>query len=163
MSIKVAYGSKDGVLAAISAGGVPKGSFAVSRDSSELYFYGTDGGLHHISKKNQFNSMEEANAWIHKYDCTGQIISIQSNDIWGAYIVENDKELTLIAGDAVVKTYKTHLEFPTVGVSNVLYLAAEENDGKGYVYHWVESRGSYEIPADVLTEDSIEVINGGGA
>lgn len=163
MAIKVAYGSKDGILAAINAGGIPTGNFAVTKDSSEFFFYGTDGHLHQITQKDQFSSMEEANAWIHKYDCTGQIISIQSDDIWGAYIVENDNELTLIAGDAVVRTYKSHLEFPTVGVSNILYLATEENDGKGYIYHWVESRGSYEIPADTLTEDSVEVINGGGA
>lgn len=161
MALKLAYGSKESTMPAIESGGIPEGSLILTKDTAELFFYSPDKSLIQISRKNQFSSMEEANNWVKTYDCKGQIVSVHEGDVWGAYIVDDENNFNLIAGDSVVQTAATHLEFPTVGVSNVLYLATEEHEGKGYIYRWCESRGCYEIPADTNEELSIEVIDGG--
>ena len=65
------------------------------------------------------------------------------------------------AGGSSVKTAKTHLEFPTIGSPDVIYVATEENSGKGYIYVWCESLKCYERPDDSL--GNVSEIYGGSA
>lgn len=65
------------------------------------------------------------------------------------------------SGGSTVISARTHLEFPTVGSEDALYVATEENNGKGYLYRWCEGLNCYEKPYDDL--GSVSEICGGDA
>lgn len=69
-------------------------------------------------------------------------------------------------GAPSVQEYKTHLEFPNVGQANMIYIATDENDGKGLIYRYDVQAHKYFKPFD--TEGgggtgSFDVLYGGSA
>lgn len=67
----------------------------------------------------------------------------------------------LPAARTAVMTAPTHFEFPTIGLPDVVYIATNENEGKGYIYRWCDGLNCYEKPYDSL--DNVSEINGGSA
>lgn len=94
---KVAYGSRDNIKAAISSGVIPAGSIILTNDSEEIFFYDLEKNLKHYEEKYKFTSKEEAQSWIDKYDCSGQILSVQENNKCNIYVVGYDNKLNLIS------------------------------------------------------------------
>lgn len=58
------------------------------------------------------------------------------------------KYLSPISGGTAIMSASTHLDFPPVGNENLLYIATEENEGKGYLYIWSSKSRCYERPDD---------------
>ena len=56
MGVRVAYGKKGRISAAIASGTIPKDSLIITSDSkeSELYFYDANGEMKNISERKQF-------------------------------------------------------------------------------------------------------------
>lgn len=64
-------------------------------------------------------------------------------------------------GGTSIQVARTLAEFPPIGDDTTLYVATEENDGKGYIYRWCEGLHCYERPEDSL--DDVSEICGGCA
>lgn len=96
MGVRVAYGKKGKISAAIASGVIPKDSLIITSDSneSELYFYDVNGKLKNISERRQFGTLAEAQAWVNTYDCAGHIISVHNGSDWAPYIVTSDGVLS---------------------------------------------------------------------
>lgn len=65
-----------------------------------------------------------------------------------------------------IHEYGTHLEFPNVGETGHLYIAADENGGAGYVYRYDAEDHKYYKPFDEVNEGpgtAFDVIYGGSA
>lgn len=102
MGVRVAYGKKGRISAAIASGTIPKDSLIITSDSkeSELYFYDANGEMKNISERKQFETLTEAQAWVKTYDCAGHIISVHNGSDWVPYIVSADGKLSPVnAGD----------------------------------------------------------------
>ena len=78
MGVRVAYGKKGRISAAIASGTIPRDSLIITSDSkeSELYFYDANGEMKNISERKQFETLTEAQSWVKTYDCAGHIILI---------------------------------------------------------------------------------------
>lgn len=61
MGVRVAYGKKGRISAAIASGTIPKDSLIITSDSkeSELYFYDANGEMKNISERKQFETLTE--------------------------------------------------------------------------------------------------------
>ena len=102
MGVRVAYGKKGRISAAIASGTIPRDSLIITSDSkeSELYFYDANGEMKNISERKQFETLTEAQAWVKTYDCAGHIISVHNGSDWVPYIVSADGKLSPVnAGD----------------------------------------------------------------
>lgn len=105
MGVRVAYGEKERITNAIRNGTIPKDSIIIAKDSpessadAELFFYDQNSELTAISRRNRFVTFTEAEQWIEKYPCTGQIITVHNGTGWQAYIVSEDKKLMPIVSD----------------------------------------------------------------
>lgn len=99
MGVRVAYGKKNKISAAITSGVIPKDSLIITSDSkeSELYFYDSGGNLKSISERTQFETLAEAHAWVQTYDCVGRIISVHNGSDWVPYIVDASGQLSPIS------------------------------------------------------------------
>lgn len=109
MGVRVAYGKKGRISAAIASGTIPKDSLIITSDSkeSELYFYDANGEMKNISERKQFETLTEAQAWVKTYDCAGHIISVHNGSDWVPYIVSADGKLSPVnAGDISVGDVK---------------------------------------------------------
>lgn len=109
MGVRVAYGKKDKISAAITSGVIPKDSLIITSDSkeSELYFYDADGEMKSISERKQFETMTEAQAWVKTYGCAGHIISVHNGSDWVPYIVSADNKLSPVnTGEVAVGDIK---------------------------------------------------------
>lgn len=105
MGVRVAYGKKGRISAAIASGTIPRDSLIITSDSkeSELYFYDANGEMKNISERKQFETLTEAQAWVKTYDCAGHIISVHNGSDWVPYIVSADGKLSPVnAGDISV-------------------------------------------------------------
>ena len=103
MGVRVAYGKKGRISAAIASGTIPKDSLIITSDSkeSELYFYDANGEMKNISE------LTEAQAWVKTYDCAGHIISVHNGSDWVPYIVSADGKLSPVnTGDISVGDVK---------------------------------------------------------
>lgn len=100
MSVRVAYGKRKNIDAAITGGTIPKGTMIITRDEreSELFFYDTDGSLKEIAEKNRFETMTDAKAWVNKYPSAGNVITVHNGSDWIPYIVQDDNSLVPIEG-----------------------------------------------------------------
>lgn len=101
MGVRVAYGKKDKISAAIISGVIPKDSLIITSDSkeSELYFYDSDGNLKSISERTRFGTLTEARAWAKTYDCVGHIFSVYNGSDWVPYIVDASGQLSPISSN----------------------------------------------------------------
>ena len=109
MGVRVAYGKKGRISAAIASGTIPKDSLIITSDNkeSELYFYDTNGEMKNISERKQFETLTEAQAWVKTYDCAGHIISVHNGSDWVPYIVSADGKLSPVnTGDISVGDVK---------------------------------------------------------
>lgn len=89
MGVKIAHGSRDNINQAIAKKLIPDDSLIITRgESNELLFYDEDCGLTKLTSKNRFESFSQAQAWVKRYDCVGEIISIQNGTEWVPYIVQ---------------------------------------------------------------------------
>lgn len=112
MAIRVAYGEKDGVSAAIESGVIPQDSIIITKpddsDSSELMFYDKASVLAHIVAKTKFDSTDEAIEYAMANSRIGGVITILQGGKYTAYMVQADFSLTPIgAGDVPVATNTT--------------------------------------------------------
>lgn len=109
MGVRVAYGKKGRISAAIASGTIPKDSLIITSDNkeSELYFYDANGEMKNISERKQFETLTEAQAWVKTYDCAGHIISVHNGSDWVPYIVSADGKLSPVnTGDISVGDVK---------------------------------------------------------
>lgn len=107
MSIKVAFGPKNGVDAAILNDKIPMGCLIVTKSDSsesEFMFYDTSGAMRQIAPTTKFQSVEEYDQYVLDNDSsgraksvlTGRIISVLEDGVYNAYIVQEDgSRLTL--------------------------------------------------------------------
>lgn len=95
MSFNVVYAIKDKIKSSISDNTIPKESLILTDtdNETEAYYYDHRGKLKQITKKTSFKSMNQARTWISKYDYHGQVISIQKDNQWAPYIVDNNNHI----------------------------------------------------------------------
>ena len=119
MGVRVAYGKKGRISAAIASGTIPRDSLIITSDSkeSELYFYDANGEMKNISERKQFETLTEAQAWVKTYDCAGHIISVHNGSDWVPYIVSADGKLSPVnTGDITMICTKPERNAATVFV-----------------------------------------------
>lgn len=105
MGFNVVYSDKDKIESSIAQGGIPKESLILTRGEgeSEASYYDDQGNLKPITKKSIFGSMVDANLWISKYDCKGQLISVYIDGDWVPCVVdENNKIIPFISEDDTI-------------------------------------------------------------
>lgn len=105
MGFNVVYSDKDKIESSIAQGVIPKESLILSRGDTqaEASYYDDQGNLKPITRKNTFNSMVDANLWISKYDCKGQLISVNINGDWTPCVVtEENKIIPFISEEDVI-------------------------------------------------------------
>lgn len=104
MAVRIAYGGKDNIDAAIESGTIPADSIIITKDGNEpeMMFYDRFGTLKLIEERNRFETFSEAQAWAKKYNCAGHIFSIQNGADWVPYIVQTDGSLSTIKGEATI-------------------------------------------------------------
>ena len=105
MAVRVAYGKKTGINAAISNGTIPKDSIIITKDGveAELLFYDSDGNLKNIAERTRFTSIQEAEKWINDYPCDGLVLTIYNGTNWKPYVV-NNKQLSEISDNIIDMT-----------------------------------------------------------
>lgn len=91
--LRLAYGKKANIEKSIDSGEIPPGTIILTEDTSELYFYNLDGVLGTYVEKYKFSSKEDAEEWIQRYNCRGEIISVRENNECNVYIVDYNNEL----------------------------------------------------------------------
>ena len=104
MAIRVAYGKRDRISAAIAEGVIPKDTIIITDDSveSELLFYNHEGELNNVAERTKFHSLSEATEWVKKYDCRGLVFSIHNGADWSMYQVQDDGSLSPVIGDGTL-------------------------------------------------------------
>lgn len=112
MAVRVSYGNKASVAAAIQSGIIPKDSIIITKldasGSSELMFYDKDAVLAHIVSKTKFGSVTEAVAYAKANSQVGGIVTILENGRYTAYVVQADFSLAPFGvGDIPVATDTT--------------------------------------------------------
>lgn len=112
MAVRVSYGAKASVAAAIQSGIIPKDSIIITKmdhsGSSELMFYDKDTVLAHIVSKTKFSSTTEAIAYAKANSQVGGIITILENSRYTAYVVQPDFTLAPFGvGDIPMATNAT--------------------------------------------------------
>ncbi len=60
-----------------------------------------------------------------------------------------------------IQEYRYSGEFPNIGKPQCIYVATEENGGKGYIYRWSAADRKYYKPFDDF--EDIKIISGGSA
>lgn len=109
MGVRVAYGKKGKIPAAISSSVIPKDCLIITSDNkeSELYFYDANGEIKNISERKQFETLTEAQDWIKAYNCAGHIITVHNGSDWIPYIVSTEGKLSPVStGDVTVGDVK---------------------------------------------------------
>lgn len=94
--MRVAYGQRDNIQAAIDKNVIPEGSLIITNDdtsSEELFFYSPDGEIKSIHSRQKFLTFELAKQWVEKYNCVGDILSVQNGTEWVPYIVQDNNVL----------------------------------------------------------------------
>jgi len=124
---KVAYGHKDNIDLAITLGVIPPGSIILTEDSNEIFFYDLNNRIKTYEQRYKFESYEEAESWVQRYNCQGQILSVHEVDKCNLYIVEYDNQLRKLGAD-----YKASDKNPTI-----------DDIGYDLLTHWI----------NVVTED----------
>lgn len=90
MGVRVAYGRREKIPAAIESGAVPKDSIIITKDDeAELLFYDASGKLVNIHDRTRFETTTEALAWIKKHGSVGSIITIHNGTDWIPFIVQD--------------------------------------------------------------------------
>lgn len=162
MAYRLAYGASDNIATAIVGGVIPEGTIILTTDSDEIRFYDPYGVLRTYLHRQKFDSMTEAERWVLKNKCEGQIISILKDGKYVPHIVQTDQSIEpLVDEEPVIVEAASHLEFPNVGKSNTLYIATAENEGYGLAYRWDSEQNKYFNLAE--DTDVIECIDGGHA
>lgn len=91
--LRLAYGKKSNIEESIASGKIPPGTMILTEDTSELYFYNLDCALCAYEERYKFNNKPEAVSWLSKYNCRGEIFSVQEGEETNIYIVDNNNEL----------------------------------------------------------------------
>lgn len=112
MAIRVSYGAKDSVAAAIQSGIIPKDSIIITRPdnsgSSELMFYDKDSALTRIVTKSEFASTDEAVEYAKANSRVGGVITVLQGGRYVAYTVQADFSLLPMgAGEVPMATNTT--------------------------------------------------------
>lgn len=110
---KVAYGNKDDIDSTISGGKIPPGTIILTKDSNEMYFYDLDCNLRAYQEKYKFTSKEEAETWVSKYDCRGEILSVHEGNVCNIYLVDYEGNLNSINASNDTVTEEDLLSFLT--------------------------------------------------
>lgn len=103
--LRLAYGRKNAINSSIMKGKIPKGTLLLTEDSSEILFYDHQGVVRNYEEKYKFTSKQEAESWISKYDCKGQIFSIHEGDVCNIYVVDYTNKLRNISEYATQSDY----------------------------------------------------------
>lgn len=93
MGIRVAYGNRNNIGAAISSGVVPKDSIIITKDddySAELFFYDVETKLKHIVAKTKFGSVEDALLYAISNSVSGNVVTVLEDGKYRAYVVQPD-------------------------------------------------------------------------
>ena len=110
MGVRVAYGKRDHVTAAINNGVIPIDSIIIAKDddhSAGLMFYDKSSNLIHIVAKTKFASMEEAFDYAAVKGGVGTVVTALDGDKYSAYIVQPGGELEPIGGGVFRRTNST--------------------------------------------------------
>lgn len=106
MGFNVVYSDKDKIESSIAQGVIPKESLILTNGEgqSEASYYDDQGNLKPIvASKSTFESMVEANLWVSKYNCRGQIIAVKVDNSWMPCVVdENNKIYPLISTEDTI-------------------------------------------------------------
>lgn len=111
---KVAYGRKENMNLAIETGVIPTGSIILLEDSPEIYFYDLNKNLKQYQEKYKFESYEDAEEWVDRYNCAGQILSVHEEGKCNLYIVNYDNKLSKLSSYDYIVSDKN----PTIKDSN---------------------------------------------
>ena len=100
MGVRVAYGRREKIPAAIESGTVPKDSIIITKeDEAELLFYDASGNLRNIHERTRFETTTEALTWIKKYGCLGNIVTIHNGADWTPFVVQDGYTLSPIKNE----------------------------------------------------------------
>lgn len=95
MGVRVAYGRREKIPAAIESGVVPKDSLIITKDDeAELLFYDALGNLVNIHERTRFETTTEALTWIKKNGRVGNIITIHNGTDWEPFVVQDGYTLS---------------------------------------------------------------------
>lgn len=90
--LKLAYGTRDDIQPAINSGKIPPGSLIYTK-SGEIFFYDLEGNLSTYKEKNKFTCKEDAEEYVSKYHCHGEVLSVLEGDKYCLYVVGYDDKL----------------------------------------------------------------------
>lgn len=135
MAIRLAYGSRDDIQSAIRNNIIPNGTLIICRDSDEMFFYDVGGILKELTYKNQFETLQEAEGWVSKYDCGGEIISVHdmNENACIPYVVGYDGSMRRIDGGTTVVSSQS----PTVDDTKYPIGASWLNTSNGFYYYLI--------------------------
>jgi hypothetical protein len=135
VAIRLAYGSRDDIQSAIKNNIIPNGTLIICRDSDEMFFYDVGGTLKELTYKNQFETLQEAEGWVSKYDCGGEIIAVHDHNENACipYVVGYDGSLRRIDGGTTVVCSQS----PTVNDTKYPIGASWLNTSNGYYYYLI--------------------------
>lgn len=105
MGIRVAYGPRNNIKAAIANGIVPVDSIIITSDeqnTAELMFYDDKTKLKHIVSKTKFGSVDAAMQYAAENSCAGNIITILDGGKYQAFIVQPDNTLSPVGSGSIL-------------------------------------------------------------
>lgn len=173
MGIRVSYGDRSGISAAIESGVIPEDSFIIGtygNDEAELMFYDKHTNIRHIVAQTRFDSKDEAIAYAISHSEVGNTVTVLEDSVYTAYVVQPDfslKELgmgkfrpetieELVSGVAKLNEDVTEIKGDIDGLkTETAALADEVTAVKGAVESLEASLHTHENKAllDSITEE----------
>lgn len=101
MAIRVSYGKKDNIDAAIQSGIIPKDSIIITSDDpsgAEMMFYDKEAVMAHIVAQTKFGSVDEAIEYARANSQAGKVITVLEGEKYTSYLVQPDYSITKIGG-----------------------------------------------------------------
>lgn len=105
MGIRVAYGPRNNIKAAIANGIVPVDSIIITSDeqnTAELMFYDDKTTLKHIVSKTKFDSVDDAMRYAAENSCSGNIVTVLESGKYQAFIVQPDNTLSPVGSGSIL-------------------------------------------------------------
>ena len=105
MGIRVAYGPRNNIKAAIANGIVPVDSIIITSDeqnTAELMFYDDKTTLKHIVSKTKFDSVDDAMRYAAENSCSGNIVTVLESGKYQAFIVQPDNTLSPVGSGSII-------------------------------------------------------------
>lgn len=159
--LRLAYGQKEKLETSIASGDIPLGSIILTEDTSELYFLDLDGVLSTYVEKYKFSSKSEAENWLRKYNCRGEIVSVNEEDRYNVYVVDHDNKLQKITEDIEIPQADWEEEDPT-SPSYIKNKPVVTGEDKHYVHTQMSASETWEITHNLGKYPAVSIVDSSG-